>query len=110
VIGVLMQYFINMEVERYTLATGETTVAGFIRMWKPLGLVMCACAIVPNMWPAWATSSSTVLTFLTGGGGVNAIAICALLAIDRFATRVILGLAVWAALVGLAAAGGLLGA
>ena len=34
-LGVLMQYFINMEIERYTLATGETAVAGFIRMWKP---------------------------------------------------------------------------
>ncbi len=76
-----MQYFINMEVERYTLATGETAVAGFIRMWKPLGIVMCLCAIIPNMWPAWATSSATVLTFLTGGGDVNVIAICGLLAI-----------------------------
>jgi hypothetical protein len=81
VLGVLMQYFINMEVERYTLATGETAVAGFIRMWKPLGLVMCACALIPNIWPAWATSSATVLTFLTGGGNVNTIALLALLAI-----------------------------
>ena len=80
-IGVLMQYFINMEVERYTLATGETAVAGFIRMWKPLGIVMCLCAIIPNIWPAWATSASTVLTFLTGSGDVNVIAVCALLAI-----------------------------
>jgi hypothetical protein len=80
-IGVLMQYFINMEVERYTLATGETAVAGFIRMWKPLGIVMCLCAIIPNVWPAWATSSSTVFTFLIGSGNVNTIAICALLAI-----------------------------
>ena len=80
-LGVLMQYFINMEVERYTLATGETAVAGFIRMWKPLGIVMCACAIIPNIWPAWATSAATVLTFLTGGGDVNVIAICGLLAI-----------------------------
>jgi hypothetical protein len=80
-LGVLMQYFINMEVERYTLATGETAVAGFIRMWKPLGIVMCACALIPNIWPAWAVSSSTVLTFLVGGGNANTIALCALLAI-----------------------------
>ncbi len=80
-LGVLMQYFINMEVERYTLATGETAVAGFIRMWKPLGIVMCLCALIPNIWPAWAVSSATVLTFLTGGGDPNVIAMCALLAI-----------------------------
>jgi hypothetical protein len=76
-----MQYFINMEIERYTLATGETAVAGFIRMWKPLGLVMCLCALVPNIWPAWATSSATVTTFLFGGGDANTIAVCALVAI-----------------------------
>jgi hypothetical protein len=80
-LGVLMQYFINMEVERYTLATGETAVAGFIRMWKPLGIVMCLCALIPNIWPAWATSSATVTTFLFGGGDANTIAICALVAI-----------------------------
>jgi hypothetical protein len=28
-----------MEVERYTLATSETAVTGFQRLWKPLGLV-----------------------------------------------------------------------
>ncbi len=35
VIGVLTQYFLNMEIERYTLATGETAVTGFTRLWKP---------------------------------------------------------------------------
>jgi hypothetical protein len=33
-VGFSAQYFINMEVERYTLATGETAVTGFSRMWK----------------------------------------------------------------------------
>jgi hypothetical protein len=56
-------------------------VAGFIRMWKPLGIVMCLCAIVPNIWPAWATGAATVSTFLFGGGDVTVIAICGLLAI-----------------------------
>ena len=51
IVGLLTQYFINMEVERYTLATGETAITGFQRLWKPFGLVMVACAIVPNMWP-----------------------------------------------------------
>jgi hypothetical protein len=36
----LTQFFINMEIERYTLATGETAIAGFSRCWKPWGLVM----------------------------------------------------------------------
>jgi hypothetical protein len=35
VIGFTLQYFLNMEIERYTLATGETAVTGFTRIWKP---------------------------------------------------------------------------
>jgi hypothetical protein len=38
-LGFTMQYFLNMEIERYTLATGETAVTGFTRFWKPWGIV-----------------------------------------------------------------------
>jgi hypothetical protein len=82
-VGLLTQFFINMEVERYTLATGETAVTGFQRLWKPLGIVMVACAIIPNMWPAWATSGATALLFVFGGSEDSArwIAIPAMLLI-----------------------------
>src|SRR5918998_239360 len=33
VVGISVQFFLNMEVERYTLVTGETAVTGFSRMW-----------------------------------------------------------------------------
>ena len=81
VIGVLTQLFINMEVERYTLATGETAISGFQRLWKPLGIVMVACAILPNVWPGWATSAATLGTFVFGGGDPTLIAIITLLVI-----------------------------
>src|SRR3954451_7427220 len=45
VVGILVQFFINMEIERYTLATGETALGGFMRMWKPWGGVLAAGAI-----------------------------------------------------------------
>ena len=38
-VGFSAQYFINMEVERYTLATGETAVTGFSRMWIGWGII-----------------------------------------------------------------------
>jgi hypothetical protein len=38
-VGFTMQFFLNMEIERYTLATGETAVAGFTRFWKPWGMI-----------------------------------------------------------------------
>src|ERR687894_700412 len=47
-IGFGVQFIINMEVERYTLATGETAVTGFTRFWKPLGVIFILGAILPN--------------------------------------------------------------
>jgi hypothetical protein len=81
VVGVLVQYFINMEIERYTLATGETAIGGFQRMWKGWGIVLAAGAILATMWPGWATAAATVTTFAVGGGDPNAIAIAMLLVI-----------------------------
>src|SRR5262245_54509898 len=81
VIGVTIQYFLNMEIERYTLATGETAIAGFARYWKPWGILFCVMAIVPNVWPGWGTAGATTFTFLIGGGNPNTIAIIVLLAI-----------------------------
>ena len=57
VLGVTAQYFLNMEIERYTLATGETAVSGFARFWKPWGILFCFFAIIPNMWPGWCTAA-----------------------------------------------------
>ena len=73
VLSVTVQYFLNMEIERYTLATGETAVAGFVRFWKPWGLLFVVFTIVPYVWPGWATSGVTIFTFLIGGGDVPLI-------------------------------------
>lgn len=32
-VSLVTQFFINMEIERYTLATGETVLTGFSRYW-----------------------------------------------------------------------------
>src|SRR5215218_5638649 len=63
-VGFTMQYFINMEVERYTLATGETAVTGFSRMWKWWGLIFILGSILPNTFPGWASSAATMFTYL----------------------------------------------
>lgn len=66
-IGIVTQWFINMEIERYTLATGETALTGFSRFWRHWGLVFAVMAYFANLWPGWATSSATMLTYLFGG-------------------------------------------
>ena len=67
-IGFSAQYFINMEVERYTLATGETAVTGFSRMWIGWGIVFILGSILPNTIPGWATSAATMFGYLFGLG------------------------------------------
>ena len=66
-VGVVTQFFLNMEVERYTLATGETAVTGFNRFWKHWGLVFAVLVYFANLWPGWAISSATLASYLFGG-------------------------------------------
>jgi hypothetical protein len=66
-IGIVTQWFINMEIERYTLATGETALTGFSRFWRHWGLVFAILVYFANLWPGWATSSATMVTYLFGG-------------------------------------------
>src|SRR5882762_7881754 len=83
IVGVSLQFFLNMEIERWTLATGETAIVGFARLWRPWGAVMAIAAFVTIVWPGWATSGATVLGFLFGlsSSGATWVAIAALLAI-----------------------------
>jgi hypothetical protein len=73
-----VQFVINMEIERYTLATGQTVVTGLARWWKGWGIFICLAGAFQYMWPGWATSASTVLTYAIGGGNVTWITISAL--------------------------------
>jgi hypothetical protein len=66
-VGLLTQFFLNMEIERYTLATGETALTGFSRYWRHWGLVFAILTYFANLWPGWATSSATLLSYLFGG-------------------------------------------
>jgi hypothetical protein len=66
-VGLGTQYFLNMEIERYTLVTGETALTGFSRYWRHWGLVFALLTYFANLWPGWATSSATLVTYLVGG-------------------------------------------
>ena len=83
IVGFLIQYFINMEIERYTLATGETALTGFARHWKPWWWLFILFALAQNFWPGWATGAATTFEFAFGLGGSATvpITIAALVAI-----------------------------
>jgi len=80
--GFFMQYVINMEIERYTLATGETAVTGFTRFWKPWGIIFVLGAILPNAFPGWATGGATMINYmgLIGEGAIPIVASIVLVA------------------------------
>lgn len=84
-VGLVTQYFINLEIERYTLATGETALTGFSRFWRHWGLVFAILAYFANLWPGWATSSATLASYVFGGTP-RYIAIGMLLAIGLILT------------------------
>src|ERR671917_150532 len=68
VLGITVQFFLNMEVERYTLATGETAVTGFSRMWVGWSVIFALGAILPNTIPGWASSGAELFTYIFGLG------------------------------------------
>jgi hypothetical protein len=80
VVGFFLQFVINMEIERYTLATGETAVTGFTRFWKPWGIIFVLGAVLPNAFPGWATGGATLFTYLFGFGNIPIIATIVLIA------------------------------
>jgi hypothetical protein len=62
-VGVTLQFSLNMEIERYSLATGESAVVGFFRLSRWLGPVFLVCSVVPWVWPGWATGAATLLSW-----------------------------------------------
>ncbi len=85
-VGLVTQFFINMEVERYTLATGETVLTGFSRLGRHWGLFFAVLTVISNLWPGWMMSSATLTTFLIGGGNARMIAIGMLIALGLILT------------------------
>ena len=67
VLGVVTQFFLNMEIERYTLATGETALTGFNRFGKHWGLVLAVMVYFANLWPGWILSAATLASYIFGG-------------------------------------------
>lgn len=67
-IGITCQYFINQEVARYSLATGESffTSSARILKWSPFFWVFAALLLY--IWPGWASAIATTLRELFNFG------------------------------------------
>jgi hypothetical protein len=67
VLGITFQFFINMEIERYTLVTGESIFVGLTRKFgkfAPIWFIFTT--LIPWIWPGIIASSATVLATAAG--------------------------------------------
>ncbi|MFM8286810.1 MAG: Nramp family divalent metal transporter [Planctomycetaceae bacterium] len=71
-LGVITQYFLNLEIERWTLATGESAITGFCRLSRAWGPIMLLLNILPWIWPGWATGAGKLLSWLVFGPQLRA--------------------------------------
>ncbi len=67
-IGILFQYFINREVARLSIATGESFFTTSSRILSYLAPFWLISAFILYIWPGWAGAIGTSLTALTGLG------------------------------------------
>jgi hypothetical protein len=65
-LGATFMFFIATEAVRYTLATGETIITGFARLWRGWTVGFILMALIPNLWPGYATGVATLASFVFG--------------------------------------------
>ena len=67
VLGVSLQLVVNLEIGRWTIATGETIFTGFSRIWKGFGGVFIFLTLLGWLGPGWAQASGLALKALLVG-------------------------------------------
>jgi hypothetical protein len=70
-IAVVTQYFLNMEIMRWTLATGESAMTGFIRVSRHFAWIFLLLNIVPWIIPAWAQGAGQLFGWLVFGPALS---------------------------------------
>lgn len=66
ILGLTFQFFMNMEIERYALARGESIFVGFRRKLKILPFWFLISTFVPWIWPGIAAASATLFGSVFG--------------------------------------------
>lgn len=79
IVGILMQYFINIEIERYSLIKGESIFVGFNRYFKAAPFWFIFSTFVPWIWPGIIASSSKIFGMTFGFSNYQFIAILLLI-------------------------------
>ncbi len=66
-LGVFLQLWVNIEIGRWAVATGESAYSGFSRLWTFFGPIFIFLIVAQYLIPAWARSSGLALKALLLG-------------------------------------------
>lgn len=86
ILGVTFQFFINMEIERYTLARGESVFVGFARRNKNLAYWFILSTFFAWIWPGIIATSARLLGEVLGITNINLFGIGLLIIIGAILT------------------------
>lgn len=60
----LLQYFVNIEIERYTLVTGKHIASALTQNKAWIAIVFGITALAAQVWPAWMTTAGNIIAVL----------------------------------------------
>ncbi len=81
VIGITFQFFMNMEIERYALARGESVFVGFARKLRILPFWFIVSTFIPWVWPGIVAASAKLIGHVFGMEDTHYLAIVLLVII-----------------------------
>lgn len=62
----LLQFIVNIEIERYTLVTGKSVESSLVGKTKWLAIVFACTVLVALVWPAWMTTAGNIFAYALG--------------------------------------------
>lgn len=86
ILGVTLQFFINMEIERYALARGESVFVGFARQFKLLPYWFIISTFLSWIWPGIIATSARLLGEVLGIDNIDLLGIGLLILIGSILT------------------------
>ncbi|MFZ5932728.1 MAG: Nramp family divalent metal transporter [Patescibacteria group bacterium] len=86
VLGITLQFFINMEIERYALVRGESIFVGFARKFKYLPAWFIFSTLIPWIWPGIIASSAVLLGAFLGIGNTKILTVIFLVLVGGILT------------------------
>ena len=84
--GITLQWFMNMEIERYALVRGESVLVGFARKWRWLPVWFTISTLIPWIWPGIIGTTGVLWARVLGLGQAHYVTIALLVVIGLILT------------------------